>query len=663
MGSLPEASSGSGSAEGSLGADCQAAFHEDTLQPRVTAAVAELLPQSDLATESLYDFRCKISRHLGLGKKGLEKHAEAVNGWIREAVVQRSEAEVVTPEARMAKLVQELGEEMPQYKHLVHLVTISRVLPGTLEATDLRDVATMTRTEVADCVRLAFDNPLQDASVRGRKRRQEGGIVKKLVVVEEAHADNSKHFHVALLLTKSLTFPVAKRTLRVRDKVAAHFSSTHTQFWSAVRYCYIATVAKPNVDEHPLSWCHVQGWNALDLFAEAQRPWTADMWKRRREEAARTCEAGPHKKTKFNKLDLTAIILSQGLTSQAALLEYTQDHGTEAMQLFVHQRQKVLKEYLTEAHEWGQARHKAARDRWSNWQLLCQQAENVCCHGDSCTYAAAASAFFAANAGAFSRAELAVALRNILMNGPSKTTRVPMIIGPTNSGKSTLVLPFDKLFGFDQVFHKPALGSSFALRNIVKDKRFLLWDDFRPVEYGQKTIPVTTFLSLFQGQPFEVQVSQSFNDGNLDFEWHHGCVLTAKADALWTPMPGVDEEDIRHMKSRLTLFQCGSTVKHLRHTTPCATCMSKWIFQGALDFDGQQVLASSVMHNGEVLGMQELAEKAGVPSTKAAAMAAEITAMGAVNVTELTVPDWRSLASFAALGLFEQRRLLAAVCS
>lgn len=122
--------------------------------------------------------------------------------------------------------------------------------------------------------------------------------------------------------------------------------------------------------------------------------------------------------------------------------------------------------------------------------------------------------FFDANAETLSRTGLAAALRNILISGPSKTTRAPMIVGPTNSGKSTLVLPFDTLFGFGRVFHKPALGSSFALRNILKEKRFLFWDDFRPVEYGQRTVPVTTFLSLFQHEPFEVQVSQSFNDGN-----------------------------------------------------------------------------------------------------------------------------------------------------
>ena len=63
---------------------------------------------------------------------------------------------------------------------------------------------------------------------------------------------------------------------------------------------------------------------------------------------------------------------------------------------------------------------------------------------------------------------------------------------------------------------------------MVKGKRFLLWDDYSPVEYGQKTVPVSTFLSLFQGQPFEVQLSQAFNDGNVDFQWRRGCVLTAK---------------------------------------------------------------------------------------------------------------------------------------
>ena len=44
---------------------------------------------------------------------------------------------------------------------------------------------------------------------------------------------------------------------------------------------------------------------------------------------------------------------------------------------------------------------------------------------------------------------------------------------PTNSGKSTLVLPFDELYGFAHV-SQPALGSSFALRNLLKEKSYLI---------------------------------------------------------------------------------------------------------------------------------------------------------------------------------------------
>ena len=107
------------------------------------------------------------------------------------------------------------------------------------------------------------------------------------------------------------------------------------------------------------------------------------------------------------------------------------------------------------------------------------------------------------------------------------------MVGPTNTVTSTLVLPFDDLFTHQRVFHNPALGSKFALRNIAKDKRFLFWDDYRPVEYAQlvggvPTVGVATFLSLFEGHPFEVNSSQSFSDGNIDFEWRHGGVKTAK---------------------------------------------------------------------------------------------------------------------------------------
>ena len=637
-------------------------------EEQVRAAIRELLPNAALQDVTVADFRRSLSEHLGLGNNGLEDMALSVTEWVREAVHGQADA-ARTLQNHMEGIIEGLGVEAPTAKRQVYLVTISHVLPGHVRTADLRDLATLSRQEIGEAVRLAFDQPL-----RGTKpRADDEPVVTKLVVYQEGHQDGSKHFHVAVRLTKSLTWGLAKRTLRTRDHVAAHFSSTHTQFWSAVRYGYMPTLAKPEVDAEPLSWSCNGGWGSLDLFAESQRPWNADIWMRRSEAAEKAASASSSQKArcKFNKLDLTSIILAKGLTTVAALLEYTQNHGTEAMQLFVHQRQKFLKEYLAEAQEWGGAQQQAAADRQTDWALVCQTATKACPHGESCPYATAAAMFFEANSATLSLADLAAALRNIIVAGPSKTTRAPMIVGPTNSGKSTLVLPFDDVFGFTNVFHKPALNSSFALRNILKQKRFLFWDDYQPVVFGQKTVPVSTFLSLFQGQPFEVQVSQSFNDGNIDFEWHHGCVLTAKAESLWTPMPGVDAEDVRHMQSsRLLLFQSTAQVKHLKYTAPCARCMCSWIVDGAGQFDAKQALVppppthtetAPSDHAEQLPGMADLSARAKLPPGKAKALMEEILALGAVCLDELDVRDWQSLTSWAGLLPFEQRRLLSAL--
>ena len=491
-------------------------------------------------------------------------------------------------------------------------------------------------------------------------------LVRKLVVFREEHADGMHHFHVAVLLRQSRSFVAAKRTLRERNHLAAHFSASHTGFWSAVRYGHIPTAKKPEVDANPVSWSEDGGWGALDLFAETQL--SLGMFAGVRKAGIWRGPAGS-KRPKFNKLDLTSIILAKNLTTKAAVLAYAQDHGTAEMQVFVHAQQRKLADFLQEAAEWGKARSEAAAEKDLDWDLVCRTAQDVCPHDGSCTYAAAVQAFFSANAASVSQQELATALRAIIRSGPSKTTRVPLVAGPTNSGKTTILLPFDDLFGFKHVFHKPALNSKFALRNLLKEKRFLFWDDYRPVEYAQETLPVTAFLSLFQGRPLEVQVSQAFNDGNVDFEWHRGCVMTAKSEGLWVPYGGVSQEDVRHMQSRVHVFTATATICHLQDTEPCKQCMCAWIHDAAAQHDAAQVVRvvappGALEPASEAVGVAGLAAlcvQARLPAQKMQRIDAELYSLGALRVTELAVEDWRRLQSWGELLPFEQRRLLSAV--
>ena len=70
----------------------------------------------------------------------------------------------------------------------------------------------------------------------------------------------------------------------------------------------------------------------------------------------------------------------------------------------------------------------------------------------------------------------------------------------------TLVLPFDDAFGFASVFHKPALNSSLALRNILKHKRLLFWDDYQPLLFGQKFSDVFNWCARRAGRGDHAEV-------------------------------------------------------------------------------------------------------------------------------------------------------------
>ena len=129
-------------------------------------------------------------------------------------------------------------------------------------------------------VRNAFNDPLRVHARGGRPRQQNGNIVRKIVVFMETHADGSKHFHVAVYLFCRMRWEGAKRTLRLREKLAVHFSSSHDGWWSVLRYGTELS-KKDDVDDKPHVWL-ARG-EALDIFEESQEPYQAKAWVARRE--------------------------------------------------------------------------------------------------------------------------------------------------------------------------------------------------------------------------------------------------------------------------------------------------------------------------------------------------------------------------------------------
>ena len=116
--------------------------------------------------------------------------------------------------------------------------------------------------------------------------------LEKMVVFRELHqpteaGERCAHYHVALCGSRTFRFLPYKRALRVRFKLASHWSCSHDGYWSVVRYGFMPTPRKPQaeLDDKYVAWTQVG--KHRPLVEECQEPWSSSALKRRREHAAK----------------------------------------------------------------------------------------------------------------------------------------------------------------------------------------------------------------------------------------------------------------------------------------------------------------------------------------------------------------------------------------
>lgn len=641
----------------------------------IRKALARLLLEGyELGKVTIGSLRKLVAQSLGLPADGLDTRSVEVRG-LAQLVV----GELTgwwTPETTDAR-----GRE-------VYFITFAAVLASSSSAASasrpLRTLGQVSREDIRDAILDVVAQPVGERRP-GRPQATPTTVVKMVIFFEIP-----KHFHVAIRFSKATRFMLYKAGLRDRHGLASHWSPGHTMFWSAVRYGTTATEHKPVVDATPLVWTFNN--EPLDLFAESQEPFMASVVRKRREQAAMRPDpvkvAKGANKEQFSKFDLTALVIAEDLKTPAQILHYIQQKGSAMMQAFVNRHQGRLREYIEHAREWSAAGATVQQESESDWSLLQRLADSRCSYEGECAWSQAARSCFQRNAKSIDSDRLAACVAAIVQAGPAKTRRILLLVGPSSAGKSTIFDPVDNVFGDEAVFHTPAMGSPIALANLaLKKKRLLYLDDYRPVEYAlatdkrPATIPVVTFLKLAGGQRFEVQVSQSFQNGNIDMQWTRGAIMTAKDDGLWCPAGNVTSEDIRHMQSRVEQFRATEQLPSatLRDVPLCKESWASWVVTGSVAFaarsspppaprpeaapaqagdasGGSEPVAVNSIH-----GFAELMSKAVVAPAAADSFLREMIALGVISIQELTPDDWKSLRAWQELLPFAQRRVLAIV--
>ncbi|CAK0810352.1 unnamed protein product [Prorocentrum cordatum] len=487
-------------------------------------------------------------------------------------------------------------EENEQARSHVFLVTYSALLNAPEDA-GMANPADMDDREFFRKALLdAVANLAPAAGSQGGRPRTRALEVNFLLTVQEKHQDGKVHYHQAVKLSHETRFLPIKTALRQRSKLASHWSTSHTELWSAVRYLTRTSDRKKSVDRSPDVWA--KDGSAPNLYEMGNEGWGAKMHKRRREQAAMAAgdqvleRSAKKSKEIFGKLDLYALVVTDKLLTPRKVMTHAQKKGSLAMQNYVARNQRKLAELIEEALEWEGASERAEEDDESDWGLILRKAACTCACGEAgCEWWAAAVAFFDRNPGV-DRDYLAACLVKIIKEGPSKTARVPLIVGPRNAGKSTVLEPVLTLFGEGGVFTKPKLGAFCPLAKLVgPQRRFIFFDDYRPVEYASMperspTVPVTDFLAMFCGQKFQVQVSQCFNNGQPDTIWKRGAAMTAKKKGLWMPSDVVPQEEIRHMQARVVQFEAKGKLKEadFRTVPKCSESFARWLVTGSTQY-------------------------------------------------------------------------------
>ena len=405
------------------------------------------------------------------------------------------------------------SEEVKGSRRQVYLVTLPHPRAATSQCgRKLIAPGAMTKAQVLSAVLDACKRP----SYTSPKSLNSGDEVrlKQVAVWREYHSPEQDgtmyaHDHIAILAQPQCQFhflPV-KKALLARHGLASHWSCTHQGYWSAVRYCSVASATKPQtaLDREPVLWSAIGEHPPLYMCRE--EPLTAAAL-RKRSEAKYQAASTRGKMERVTELDVWPIIIEHqfrnGPDDQSAhlkLIAYAKEHCSQAMQAFLFKRRSQLAGLIDSIWQWETVGTTLQEVMEPRAERLARAANEPCvCDGKW--------PVLIAHSAASNNIPLHLLCRDVvaaLTGGRAETTPVVVLAGACGGeGKSLFFKPLQAMFGHEHVFFSPEPGS-FPLLDLP-GKKVVFLDDWR---FNQKVLPFETQCRWFDGSPVYVPRPQN----------------------------------------------------------------------------------------------------------------------------------------------------------
>jgi hypothetical protein len=210
------------------------------------------------------------------------------------------------------------GEANTEAQQEVYLVTAAKLVNdkdqpesiGEQSPPPLRDPASLSKSEFRAALQDSIANPMYSHK-RGGRPATRALELDFYMGVKEGKLEEQHHHAAIKLFEVKRSFLPFKLAMRWRWGIATHWSTSHTQLWSAVQYLHSTTPHKPVVDKRPELW--TRDGRKVNLYEESQEPFQASAWNQRRENSISQPFAKKAKKDPFTKLDFSAVVLQHRL--------------------------------------------------------------------------------------------------------------------------------------------------------------------------------------------------------------------------------------------------------------------------------------------------------------------------------------------------------------
>lgn len=316
------------------------------------------------------------------------------------------------------------------------------------------------------------------------------------------------HYHLAVLGSEKFSFMPVKRALLQRSGLASHWSTTHTGYWSCIRYCCLPSPSKPlcSLDPSPALWA-ADGMHP-DPRTCCHEPATAAAHRARQLKAESNAAEAGKKEPRASEFDLWPIIVQNGFkntpdnrSAHLQLMDYAKRHCSSPVCSFIFKIRAKLPSLIDDLWQWeGVAGHLQISTRSREDALNSAAAGECVCEG---RWDELAKKVFTTNK--LSTADLFKDVLQLLRDGRSENTPVLVFAGAAGGeGKSLLLKGLASIFETSEVFPCPEKGN-FPLLGLEVSKIAIL-DDWR---FDASVVPLATQLKWYDGSAFTIAKPQN----------------------------------------------------------------------------------------------------------------------------------------------------------